>query len=199
MTGSLVILYIFFRITLLSSLIFITIIALSTRGAEVMISNTVIELINQYSYLFFFLAFSLGPFGIPIPNEVTILSGAILSHTGVINHWLTYFCILAGLLTAITISYCAGRMFGHRLKKKLHDNKHYQKAESILNKRGDLAICIGMFIPIVRYFIPLLVGLSGTQYKKFIFLSYSSAVFWTITYFTLGTYFGPAILSMFAA
>lgn len=101
-----------------------------------MISNTLMELIHQYSYLFFFLAFSLGPFGVPIPNEVTILSGAILSHTGAINHWLTYFCILAGLLTAITISYCAGRLFGQRLKRRLNDNNHYQKAELLLQKKA---------------------------------------------------------------
>ncbi|WP_025679603.1 DedA family protein [Paenibacillus massiliensis] len=164
-----------------------------------MISNTLIELIHQYSYLFFFLAFSLGPFGVPIPNEVTILSGAILSHTGAINHWLTYFCILAGLLTAITISYCAGRLFGQRLKRRLNDNNHYQKAELLLQKKGDWAMCIGMFIPIVRYFMPLLVGLGGTQYKKFIFLSYSSAIFWTTTYFMLGTFFGTTILDMFAS
>lgn len=60
-------------------------------------------------------------------------------------------------------------------------------------------MCIGMFIPIVRYFMPLLVGLGGTQYKKFIFLSYSSAIFWTTTYFMLGTLFGTAILDMFAS
>lgn len=54
-----------------------------------MISNTILELLHQYGYLIFYFAFSLGPFGIPIPNEITIISGAILSHTGVINSWIT--------------------------------------------------------------------------------------------------------------
>ncbi|WP_413379382.1 hypothetical protein [Paenibacillus taichungensis] len=61
-----------------------------------MISNTILELLHQYGNLIFYFAFSLGPFGIPIPNEITMISGAILSHTGVINSWITYFCILAG-------------------------------------------------------------------------------------------------------
>ncbi|MHA6528817.1 DedA family protein [Paenibacillus sp. BAC0078] len=164
-----------------------------------MFGNTVIDLIHQYGYLFFFLAFSLGPFGVPIPNEITILTGAILSRSGVINHWTTYICILAGLLTAITIAYCAGKLFGHGFKKKLLNNNHYLKAESILRKRGDVAMCIGMFIPVVRYFMPLLIGLSGIHYKKFALITYSSALLWTIIFFGLGTFFGNPILSLLHA
>ncbi|GIO84949.1 hypothetical protein J25TS5_18810 [Paenibacillus faecis] len=161
-----------------------------------MIDNSVLDLVHQYGYLFFFLAFSLGPFGIPIPNEVTILTVAVLGSSGVINHWAAYICILAGLLTAITVSYFAGKLFGHRLKKKLLTNKHYLKAESILRKRGDIAMCIGMFIPIVRYVMPLLIGMSGMHYKKFTLMTYSSALLWTLAFFTLGTFFGNPVLSM---
>lgn len=161
-----------------------------------MIGNAVLDLIHQYGYLFFFLAFSLGPFGIPIPNEVTILTGAVLSRSDVINHWAAYISILAGLLTAITIAYSAGHFFGHKFKKKFSHNKHYLRAESILRKKGNLAMCIGMFIPVVRYFMPLLIGLSGIRYKKFALITYSSALLWTIIFFALGTFFGDSILSL---
>ncbi|KQY80597.1 hypothetical protein ASD24_16790 [Paenibacillus sp. Root52] len=160
-----------------------------------MISNTILELLQQHGYLIFYFAFSLGPFGIPIPNEITIISGAILSHTGVINSWITYFCILSGLLTAITFAYFAGKLFGSKIKHRFQHNKHFVKAELILNKRGNWAMCIGLFIPIVRYVLPLVVGLSGVQYRKFALISYSSALLWSITYFTAGTYFGAPILS----
>ncbi|HBU82637.1 MAG TPA: DedA family protein [Paenibacillus sp.] len=161
-----------------------------------MIVNTVLNLIHQYGYLFFFLAFSLGPFGIPIPNEVTILTSAILSRSGFINHWVAYISILIGLLTAITVAYFTGKLFGHKFKHKFSHNKHYLIAESILRKRGHVAMCIGMFIPIVRYFMPLLIGLSGINYQKFAFITYSSALLWTITFFALGSFFGIPILSM---
>ncbi|MCG7376679.1 hypothetical protein MH215_06705 [Paenibacillus sp. ACRSA] len=74
-----------------------------------MASNAILELLHQYGYLFFYFAFSLGPFGVPIPNEITIISGALLSHLGVINAFITYCCILSGLLTAITIAYVVGK------------------------------------------------------------------------------------------
>ncbi|PWW32696.1 MULTISPECIES: DedA family protein [Paenibacillus] len=161
-----------------------------------MISNTILELLHQYGYLIFYFAFSFGPFGIPIPNEITIISGAILSHTGVINAWITYFCILSGLLTAITIAYFAGKFFGPKIKLRLQHNKHFIKAEQILNKRGNWAMSVGLFIPLVRYVLPVVIGLNGKPFKKFALISYSSALLWTTTYFTVGTYFGYPFLTM---
>jgi hypothetical protein len=37
-----------------------------------MLNETIVHLVNQYGYLFFYLAFTLGPFEKPVPNEVTI-------------------------------------------------------------------------------------------------------------------------------
>ncbi|AIQ37797.1 hypothetical protein R50345_26170 [Paenibacillus sp. FSL R5-0345] len=160
-----------------------------------MASNTILELINQYGYLIFYLAFTLGPFGIPIPNEITILTGATLSHMEVINSWMTYFCILSGLLTAFTLAYLAGKFSGQKLKNRFQQNRHLQKAEQILKKYGNMAMYIGMFIPVVRYIIPLLIGLSGTSYRRFALISYTSALGWTLMFFSAGTYFGDHILS----
>lgn len=160
-----------------------------------MVSDSILELINQYGYLFFYLAFTLGPFGIPIPNEITVITGAILSHKEIINPWMTYFSILSGLLTAFTIAYFAGKLFGRKLKNRFNNNMHFQRAERILKKRGDLAMCIGMFVPVVRYIIPLLIGLGSENYRKFALISYSCALCWTIIYFSVGTFFGTPILT----
>ena len=160
-----------------------------------MVSNTILELLNQYGYLIFYFAFSLGPFGIPIPNEITIISGAILSHTGAIDAGITYFCILSGLLTAITIAYVAGKLCGAKNLGRFQHHKHFIRAERILNQRGHWAMSIGLFIPVVRYVLPLVIGLSGVHFRRFAIISYSSALLWTITYFAAGTYFGEPILS----
>lgn len=158
------------------------------------VSHTILELIHQYGYLFFYFAFTLGPFGVPIPNEITIVTGAILSRTGVIDTWLTYFSILGGLITATTLFYFIGKIFGHKIQYKLTGHKHFQKAQQILLEKGNWAICIGMFLPVVRYFVPFLIGISGTHYRKFALYSYCTAMFWTITFFGAGTFFGRFIL-----
>lgn len=66
----------------------------------------------------------------------------------------------------------------------------------MLKRKGDLAMFIGMFIPVVRYIMPLLIGMSEIHFKKFAIFTYSSAVTWTITYFALGIYFKEPVLSM---
>ncbi|AHM68055.1 hypothetical protein LK13_09230 [Paenibacillus polymyxa] len=161
-----------------------------------MISDIVIQLVNQYGYLFFFLAFCLGPLGIPVPNELTILTGGILSNNGVLNPWIVYMVILAGLFTAITFAYFAGRIFGEKFKPKFQNNRHFLKAEKLFEQHGDIAMCLGMLIPVVRYILPVFVGLNGVSYKKFALISYLSAFAWTTTFFAFGKFFGHHILNL---
>ncbi|MGG4092000.1 DedA family protein [Paenibacillus lautus] len=158
-----------------------------------MFSNIIIQLVEQYGYLAFFLAFSLGPFGIPVPNEVTILTGGILSNTGVLDPWITYFYISVGLLTAYTIAYFAGRILGGNISIRLQNNRYFQNADKLFKQRGDWAMCFGVFIPLIRYILPFIVGLSGVTFKKFALISYFSVLFWTVTFFTAGRYLGGIV------
>ncbi|ASR45801.1 DedA family protein [Paenibacillus kribbensis] len=161
-----------------------------------MISDIVLQLVGHYGYLFFFLAFCLGPFGIPVPNELTILTGSILSNNGALNPWIVYIVILAGLFTAITFAYFTGRIFGEKFKPKFQNNRHFQKAERLFEQHGDIAMCLGFLIPVVRYILPVFIGLSGVSYKKFALISYSSAFVWTATFFAFGKFFGHYILNL---
>jgi len=155
-----------------------------------MINSLLVHYIESYGYPVFFLAFSLGPFGIPIPNEVTLLTGAILSSTGALNPYLTYSIILAGLWTAVTLGYWGGRLFGQQIGERFRHNRHFQKAEAIFNRFGEKAICLAFFLPVIRYLIPLFAGISGTTFRRFALLSYSSALFWTAAFFIVGHFLG---------
>lgn len=161
---------------------------------DILISSTILELIDQYGYFIFFLAFALGPFGIPVPNEITILTGVFLCITSGLDSWITYLCILSGLLIAVTVSYLLGRFFEKRFTTRLRSNRHFQKADSILHRYGIGAMCIGFFIPIVRYIMPMLVGVSNIRTRTFVLISYSSALLWTALYFVSGTFLVTHIL-----
>jgi membrane-associated protein len=165
-----------------------------------MLSDTILQLVEQYGYIIFFLAFGLGPFGIPVPNEVTILTGGILVDNGVLNFWITYGCILLGLLLAVTVGYLLGKFVGSKVlavvNKKKRGYRHLIRAQQIYNKYGDIALCLGLFIPVVRYLMPVLAGTSGVRYKKFAMLTYSTAIIWTAGFFTLGVFYGDHIPSL---
>lgn len=164
-----------------------------------MINETIIPLVNQYGYLFFFLAFCLGPFGVPVPNEVTILTGGMLAKNGVLNPYVIYVCILFGLVTAVTIGFFGGKLFTKRIHARLigfKSQRHLKKSEKLFSKYGNVAICIGFFLPVVRYVVPIFAGVSGVKFKKFALLSYASAIIWTSIFFSLGNAFGEQLFQL---
>ncbi|MFK4439918.1 membrane protein DedA with SNARE-associated domain [Paenibacillus sp. RC21] len=57
-------------------------------------------------------------------------------------------------------------------------------------------MCLGHFTPVIRYILPVFVGLNGTSYKKFALISYSSAFVWTATFFAFGKFLGHYILNL---
>lgn len=81
---------------------------------------------------------------------------------------------------------------------KFNKSRHFLKAEKLFEKYGDIAMCLGFLIPVVRYIVPVFVGIRGVSYKKFVLISYSSALVWTATFFTLGKVFGDKILRLLA-
>jgi membrane-associated protein len=155
-----------------------------------MVNTVIVHLVENYGYMAFFLAFTLGPFGVPVPNEVTILTGAVLSSTGMLNPYETYACMLLGLVTAITISYMAGKFFYQRVSTRLQQKPYIHRAQKLFERLGHKAVCIGFLVPVVRYMMPLFAGVHGMTYRMFALLAYSSALLWTGVFFIIGHYVG---------
>ena len=153
-------------------------------------NDSIIHLVKDYGYLFFFLAFCLGPFGIPIPNEITILTSGALSSSGMMTPWRLYASILAGLLTAITAAFFIGKIVGQSLIIRHQHSRHFKRAEALIMRYGNRAMCIGLFIPVIRYILPILIGIGKIPFRKFALISYFTAMMWTATYFTFGIFLG---------
>jgi membrane-associated protein len=173
------------------------------RGVRTkMLNESILQLVEQFGYLAFFLAFSLGPFGIPVPNEITMITAGLIADTELLHPGIIYLCIISGLLTAITVGFFFGAIFGRRVQLLLKNKKshrHFQKAERFFNKNGDIAICLAIFVPVVRYLVPVIVGMSGVKFKKFAILSFSSSLVWTALFFGFGQLFGERLLEFVSA
>jgi membrane-associated protein len=164
-----------------------------------MLNETILQLVDQYGYLAFFLAFSLGPFGIPVPNEITMITAGLIAETELLHPVVIYICIILGLVTAITAGFVIGAVFGSKVLSKVKNNRAHQqfvRAEMFFYKNGDIAICLAIFIPIVRYIVPIVAGMSGVKFKKFAMLAYTSSIVWTGIFFGFGHLFGEKLLEM---
>ncbi|MCC3375632.1 DedA family protein [Cohnella sp. REN36] len=145
--------------------------------------------IDAYGSVFFFLAFGLGPFGVPVPNEVMILAAGGLSRAGLIDPREAYGAIAGGLFFAMHAGYALGRLFGVRLVARIRKprlRKYADRGRHLLDRFGSVALTIGYFLPVVRYLMPLLAGAGGMRYRTFAPYAYAGALVWTLLYFGIG-------------
>ncbi len=109
-----------------------------------------------------------------------------------ILYWISLISISA--IVGNLVGFWFGRESGHLWFEKrdtwLFKRKHLVQAHDFYEKRGNLAIIMGRFLPIVRTFAPLVGGIVAMDFKKFFMYSIVGAIAWvtsmTMAGFLLG-------------
>lgn len=157
----------------------------------------ILNLIEENGYIGLFLWLWFGIFGVPIPNEVIIMTVGLAASQGVLNPFLTFFVVYMGILAALTTSYLLGRYIGRNLlaffKKRKRFSHNIEKSLRMMEKYHAFSLSMSYFIPGVRNFIPFLYGFSRLSYKTFAMFAYTGSFVWLIIMFSLGYTFGDHI------
>ncbi|ULT25353.1 VTT domain-containing protein [Sphingobacterium sp. E70] len=69
----------------------------------------------------------------------------------------------------------------------------YLQSTRVLRKRGGAAIVLARFLPIVRTFAPIVAGIVGMEFRKFVLYNVIGAVVWAGSLVTLGYLLGENI------
>ena len=92
------------------------------------------------------------------------------------------------------VGYWCGRVFGKRIlqiKDSWFFKRHYiVKAQEFYEKRGGGAIVLARFLPIVRTFAPIVAGIVGMNFSKFVLYNVLGAFLWAGSLITLGYLLG---------
>jgi len=134
-------------------------------------------------------------------DSLLFITGMIISssHTPFDSPLLNLFYWIILIATGAVIGNFLGYWFGWEsghlwFEKKdnfLFKRKHLTQAHDFYEKKGNLAIILGRFLPIVRTFAPLIAGIVNMGKKKFIFYSLVGALAWvssmTIAGYMLGS------------
>jgi membrane-associated protein len=159
--------------------------------------GSVVEFIQQHGYLALFLSFYVCLLGLPIPNEVLVMTGGLLAATDYFHPVLTFSIVYVTVILNATILYLIGNTCGSRIICKLEKvekiNKNLIKASSLLHRYGSYAASICYLLPIVRHLIPFLMGTYRISYFTFARFSYISGFIWTLTLFLIGNLFSTKI------
>jgi membrane-associated protein len=109
---------------------------------------------------------------------------------------LVYWILLisASAIVGNLLGFWFGKESGHLWFEKrdtwLFKQKHLKQAHDFYEKKGNLAIILGRFLPIVRTFSPLVAGIVQMTYKKFLSYSIIGAFAWVISMVMAGFLLG---------
>jgi len=73
------------------------------------------EFVGNFTYLGIFAVLLLGSLGAPIPEEMSIIAAAVLSHEDLVRWWLALPVCLLGVLSGDMVLYWVGRHWGDQV------------------------------------------------------------------------------------
>lgn len=129
------------------------------------ILQILLDLFTGYGYLAVFLVLLVCGFGVPIPEDITLVAGGIISGLGYTNvHWM-FVVGMAGVLVGDGIMFFAGRFFGQRVLRfrpiaKVMTPARFEAVQEKFAKYGNWVLFVARFLPGLRTPIFLTAGLT---------------------------------------
>ena len=149
-----------------------------------------------YTGLFLILFFS--GLGLPIPEEITLLTGGLLIKLGFAHLYPTFAAVFVGVLTGDMAMYSIGRRWGrgiitHRQMRKVFSEKRLEWVRQFFHDHGSKTIFIARFVSGFRVAAFLAAGTMGVKPGKFLFLDFLAALIAVPLLLCLGYFFGAHI------
>ena len=119
----------------------------------------------------------------PIPFE---------SHPVNLVFWIIILTLAAilGNIVGYWFGKKSGPLLFERKETWLFKRKHLINAKEFYEEKGGGAIIFARFLPIVRTFAPIIAGVVGMDYKKFLLYNVLGAIAWVVSLTTLGFILG---------
>lgn len=140
--------------------------------------QSLVNFFQSYGYISVFTILLLCGFGLPVPEDISLVAGGIIAGLGYANVHLMFAIALAGVLIGDSTMYNLGRILGERvlnlrLVRRLLTPKRYSLVRSKFEQYGKRVIFAARFLPGLRSPIFLTAGI--TRFVSFwIFLGIDS-------------------------
>jgi membrane-associated protein len=123
--------------------------------------------------------------GFFLPGDSLLITAGLLAANGTLNIWWLNALLIVAAVVGDSVGYAIGRRLGPRLftrqKSLLFNPAHVERTRRFYDKYGAKTIVIARFVPIVRTFAPVLAGVGGMEYRRFIFYNVAGGVGWVVS------------------
>ncbi len=130
------------------------------------------RLIASSPYIGIYVALCLGGIGLPLPEEVPIVTAGVLAHKHVVRWWLALATCIAGVLTGDLVLYWTGRRWGERvldlpLVARFLDTKRRDSLEASYRRHGVLIVFAARHVIGLRAAAFVTAGIVRLSFWKF--------------------------------
>jgi membrane-associated protein len=135
-----------------------------------------------------------------LPGDSLVFAAALLSATLRLPLWILIPVVAATAIAGGHTGYALGSRIGPRLFRpdaRIFRTKYHDQADAFVGRYGAAAIVLARFVPIVRTYVPPIVGMSPMSIRTFALWNAVGAVAWATVLSLAGFFLGtvPFVVS----
>ncbi|MDV6237111.1 DedA family protein [Leptospira ellisii] len=157
--------------------------------------NLLVHIFSEYGYIAVFLVLILCGFGLPVPEDISLVSGGVIAGLGKADPHLMFLVGMAGVLLGDAAVFLVGRIYGVRVLRipffaRIVTPERFSKVQDKISKYGNWVTFMARFMPGLRMPIYLTAGTSDRiSFYRFVALDFLAAIISVPVWVYLG-YFG---------
>ncbi|MCA9054211.1 MAG: DedA family protein [Planctomycetaceae bacterium] len=163
--------------------------------ADELTQGEVGRIMRRFSYAAIIVILLLCGLGLPLPEEIPILTSGVLAQMGHMRPWPALAALMVGVMLGDSAMFLLGKRWGghlleHKLARKLLTRERQDKITDYFAKYGALVIFIARFLPGLRAPLFLTAGSMRVRFLTFFSMDGLAALlsvplsFWVAYYFT---------------
>ncbi len=131
-----------------------------------------------------------------IPTGALLFTAGILAAAGGLQYDIYSICSLLvlasvlGNLTGYWFGWKTGPLLYRKRDTKFYKKKYLTTAASFYKKYGWLALTLGLYLPIIRTFAPIVAGIIRLNFRRFLLLTFSGSAVWILSFVLAGYFIG---------
>ena len=133
-----------------------------------------------------------------LPGDSLVFTAALLSAPLGVPLYVLIPVVAVTAILGDSVGFEIGRRFGRRLFKpdaRILKTAYLERSDAFFLKYGGRALVLARFVPIVRTFVPPIVGMSDMKYRTFFMWNAIGGIGWTVICSLAGYWLGriPAV------
>ncbi|MEQ1516651.1 MAG: DedA family protein [Usitatibacteraceae bacterium] len=156
--------------------------------------NALLPIFTEYGYIAVFMVLLICGFGLPIPEDVTLVTGGVIAGLGFANEHYMVAVGMAGVLIGDGLIFTLGRVYGERVTRlrwfaRVVSPKRIEQARATFTKYGKWVMFVARFLPGLRTPVFFTAGMTRcVSYLKWFVMDGAAALISVPVWVYLGYY-----------